>query len=234
MQFTYEFNIKMDRIKPIIHCILIVLFLCWEGCHSDPPIEEDVPPTIEVLGQNPLKLVIYNTFVDDVVRIEALNGLDSVWIQHNIDTAQLGFYQIKYFAKAKNGLEAEAKRDVWVIVMPSTMKGTWNVVLQKLPDAEPVFAQDSLTVEQDTLIINNFNNIEQAKIKLYLTSDLQDSVIIAKQYVADSTYEVFGRGKIDPHAQNINLYYTVMSNNDTVMYNAVYTINTVADVKLKH
>ena len=218
----------MPYMKNAICCLSILFLLSLAGCKEPEPELPELPPTIVVSGQNPLKTAIYASFVDDSVKITALYGLDSVWAKHNIDTSLLGYYQIFYYAQSLSGMTAEAQRDVWVVVKPESMKGLWNVVFDTSKSKMPLSFIDSLTVKNQKLIINNFNNIPELKIELSLAADLQDSVYIFQQYGSDSLYCVFGNGTIDERAMEMTLRYSIVNDNDTTTYNATYSRKTTS------
>jgi len=110
-------------LKNTICCLSLFSLLSIAGCKDKEP-DVETPPTIIVTGQNPFKTGIYLTFVDDSVRISGRFGIDSVWMEHNIDTSLLGYYQITYHAVSFSGMTAEAQRDVWVVVMPNQQNKT--------------------------------------------------------------------------------------------------------------
>jgi hypothetical protein len=211
-------------LKNIVYYLSICLSLSLVGCREAEPDTPELPPTITVNGDNPLKTGIYMFFVDDIVNINSPHGIDSVWIASDVDTSLLGYYKVFYFAQSLSGLTAEAQRNVWVIVKPESMEGLWEVVLENpLPEIPFI---DSLDVENESLIINNLNNISELKIELSLAADLQDSVYIFEQYRFDSLYCVFGVGTIDERANTMILNYSIVKENDTTKYRATYSRKT--------
>jgi hypothetical protein len=201
-----------------------LLFLA--RCKDPEPEPPETPPVIIVSGQNPLKTGIYLPFVDDSVRIIAPYGIDSVRMEHDIDSIPtlLGYHQIFYYVQSLSGMTAEAQRDVWVVVKPESMKGAWEVSL----DTSLNLFTDSLTVANKKLFINNLHNIPELKIELSLAADLQDSVYIFDQYNADSTYRVYGFGTIDSCAMNMSLTYFLTHNNAVIHYNATYSRDSIS------
>ena len=217
----------MSYFKNTFYCLSMFFLLSLAGCKEPEPELPELPPTIVVSGQNPLKTAIYASFVDDSVKITAFYGLDSVWTEHTIDTSLLGYYQITYHAQSLSGMMAETQhRNVWVVVKPESMKGLWEVI----PDTSSTktFSPfiDSLTVVDKKLIVNNLNNISELKTELSLAADLQDSVYIFEQYISDSLYCVFGFGTIDERAMTMTLHYSIIENNDTTKYQATYSRKT--------
>jgi len=215
-------NIKFKKMTHYFNCLLILFFLSLAGCKTPEP-ETELPPTIIVGGQNPLKTGIYMTFIDDSVRVSDRFGIDTFYSESNIDTAKLGYYQIQYFVQSLSGMTAEAQRDVWVVVKPESMRGVWDVAWRILPSGDSLSFIDSLGVENTRLIIHNFNNIPDLKIKLSLAANLQDSVYIFEQYSSDSLYCVFGNGTINERARNMILNYFIVEENDTTKYRAIYS-----------
>jgi hypothetical protein len=216
-----EYNIIS---KNTICCLLTLSLLLLARCKEPEPDPPEVPPTIIIVGQNPLKTGIYLSFVDDSVNIYTLSGLDSVSAKHNIDTSLLGYYQISYYARSLSGMTAEAQRDVWVVVKPKSMNGLWDVSLSGSSDS----FTDSLCVENKKLTISNLNNILGLKVELSLAANLQDSVYIFEQYLSDSLYCVFGSGTIDERAMNMVLDYSIVENSDTTVFHSVYSRDSIS------
>jgi len=197
------------------------------GCKEREP-DVETPPVIIVTGQNPLKTGIYLSFMDDSVRISGRFGIDSVWTEHNIDTSLLGYYQITYHAVSFSGMTVEAQRDVWVVVKPKSMKGLWDVSAYFPKQNLTMTFVDSLDVENEKIIINNLNTIIKEQIELSLAADLQDSVYIFDQYISDSAFAVFGYGTIDETAMRMELHFSLVENNDTTVYRAVYSRDSIS------
>jgi hypothetical protein len=213
-------------VKVKVCCLSALVLFSLARCKEPEPESPEMAPVIVVRGENPLLSGIYMTFVDDSVNIYSLHGLDSVWTEPDIDTSLLGYYRISYHAQSLSGMEAEAERDVWVVVKPESMKGLWDVALCVFPsDTLHTSFADSLCVENRKLIISNFNNVPELKIELSLAADLQDSVYIFEQYRFDSLYCVFGAGTIDQRATQMVLRHSVVGveDGDTVRYTMTYS-----------
>ena len=208
------------------NCLLILFFLSLAGCKTPEP-ETELPPTIIVGGQNPLKTGIYMPFIDDSVRVSDRFGIDSFY-RDSIDATKLGYFQIRYFVQSLSGMTAEAQRDVWVVVKPESMKGLWEVDLEVSSFRNPLTFIDSLGVDNKKLVINNLNNIHEFKIELSLAANLQDSVYIFEQYSSDSLYLVFGNGTIDSCAMQMILDYSIVEDKTTTKYRAIYSRDTIS------
>jgi hypothetical protein len=216
-------------LKSIVYCWVIFLSFSLIGCKDSELEVPELPPTIVVGGENPLKTGIYMDFVDGPITInDYYYGIDSVWIDyysisdtslHKIDTSLLGYYQATYHALSSSGMEVEAKRDIWVVVKPESMKGLWDVDLgnSSLPFT------DSLSVENKKLFINNLNNIPGLKIELSLAADLQDSVYIFERNISDSLYYILGSGIIDERAQQMKLKYFINGEDVMMKCEATYS-----------
>jgi hypothetical protein len=208
----------------LLLCVLLLLARCK---NSELEVPEQ-PPTIVVGGDNPLKTGIYMDFVDDSVKfIDLYYGIDSVRTEHNVDTSLLGRYKVHYYARSSSGMEAEAKRDVWVVVKPESMKGLWNVDLKISPSNDSLTFTDSLSVEKTKLISNYFNN-SKLKIELSLATDLQDSVYIFEKNISDSLYYILGSGIIDERAQQMKLKYFINGEDVVMKCEATYSRDTTA------
>lgn len=209
----------MKYIKYLISALLSAIMLI-SACYT-PDSVADGPPEITVKGANPLKTPIYFPFVDDTVLVHEYWGLDTMWFEHNVDTALLGKYKVRYFAKTLKGMASEAERDVWTVVQPKSMADVWQV--QAVSDKEePLSYSDSLIQRSNNLVISNLNNIEGAEVSLKLASDLQDSVYIEAQMLSDSIWSVAGNGVINEKATLMELHYILFSEEDTTTYHAVY------------
>ena len=213
--------------------LLLFLSLLLANCRDPEPDPPEQPPTITIRGQNPLKTGIYMPLVADSVTAYSLYGVDSLYVVDSaaVDTSLLGYYQIAYRAVSLSGMTAEAERDVWVVVKPESMKGSWDVSLNVYPNSTSNFV-DSLSVEKGKLILNApLNNNPELKIELSLAANLQDSVYIFEQYRPDSVYCVFGAGTIDERANKMILQYFIVGNfipgnHDTLRCSATYSRKT--------
>jgi hypothetical protein len=218
-------------LKNIIYCLSLFLAISLIGCKEPEPDIPELPPTIIVKGDNPLKTGIYMLFVDDSVTMIDRYGIDTShsWVDRtDVDTSLLGYYKVFYYAQSLSGLTAEAQRDVWVVVKPESMKGEWNVFWENLSSKDTMSFVDSLGVENKKLILNNLNNIPEFKIELSLAADLQDSVYIFEQYRFDSLYCVFGVGTIDTLARKMILNYSLVKEKDTTKCQATYLRQTTS------
>ncbi|MDR0363736.1 MAG: hypothetical protein LBH92_01750 [Bacteroidales bacterium] len=216
----------MKYIKNHIYTALFLVSILATACYTPDPVIEK-PPQIAVLGANPLKTPIYFPFVDDTLHVHDYYGLDTVWVEHDVDTSLLGRYNVFYYARTLAGMSSEANRDVWVVVQPKSMETMWDIEVVSREN-ENISYDDSLTRKGSNLIINNLNNIEGAEVLLQLASDLQDSVYIYEQVLPpDSLKSIIGTGFINEKATVMELNYTIFSEEDTATYHAVYKRKTI-------
>ena len=75
-----------------------------------------LPPKIELLGENPLKIEQYHSFIDPGVNaVDTVDGEVAVRSRGQVDSDTLGTYVITYRAKDLNGNQAVKRRKVEVV-----------------------------------------------------------------------------------------------------------------------
>lgn len=188
--------------KSILYTGLAILMVAFTSCKKD-----KTPPVITLNGGKVVEVTFKNAYADagaTAIDDEDGNITSKIEIANNVNTSQLGEYQVTYTVSDEKGNTATESRTVKVVMKASNYSGNFGVT-HDCSLASPVNAGQSISVVNSTQIeFNDFFTLIGGTIPANINNT---SVSIIPTNV--SGYDVSGSGTFSADGNTITLDLTI-------------------------
>lgn len=188
--------------KSILYTGLAIVALAFTSCKKD-----KTPPVISLNGDKVVEVTFKNAYADagaTATDDEDGNITSKIEVTNNVNTSQLGEYQVTYTVSDEKGNTATESRTVKVVMKASSYAGNFGVT-HDCSLASPVNANQSVTVVSSTKIeFNNFFTLLGGTVPANISNT---TVTIIPTTV--SGYDVSGSGTLSADGNTITMDLTI-------------------------
>ncbi len=218
--------------KKLVSLVILtsVLSLFITGCLKE--VEDETPPVIIVLGNNPQYMRLNTSYKDTGVLVTDNNSIFKITTDvSQLDTSKAGRYNVLYIAEDFNNNTSQQKRVVVVRIEGPNLEGQWiGQRTEPLVGGTAVAFEDSLaSLGMNKIKFINIGGLSTKTINSDLLGNLGDTLAFYNQIVQitdTSVVSISGAGKIASDGKSFEIGYQriidISGDRDTLVGKLVY------------